>query len=97
MRRDDDIASFAPRQPVGIFAEGVEPIRIDHQRHRRAIDELPDEVPRADRAPEPWTDRDDVARPFEDAIDAFLIQSRVGLRERFGHVLGRHGRNHRLT
>ena len=40
MRRDDDVAAFAAGQPIGIAGERVQPVGVDHQRHRRAIDEL---------------------------------------------------------
>ena len=47
MRRDDDVAPFAARQPIGIVGERVQPVGVDHERHRRAIDEPPDELARA--------------------------------------------------
>src|SRR5260370_10056515 len=43
MRRDDHLASFAPGKTVGIAAKRVQSIRVDHQRHRRPVDQRSEE------------------------------------------------------
>ena len=59
VRRDDDVAPLAAVEVIGLVREGVQSVRVDHQRHRRPIDQLPDELVRAgaaaqarDRSPE---------------------------------------------
>ena len=64
MRRDDDIPSLAPGQPIRIVRKGVEPVRVNHDRHRGAVHQLPDELARALCAAESRADRNDVARPI---------------------------------
>ena len=64
-----------PASRSGIAGERVQPVRVDHERHRRAIDELPDELARARRLAEARADRDDVARHLEDAIDAVGVEA----------------------
>ena len=92
MRRDDDVASFAAHQPVRILRERVQPVRVHHERHRRAVDQLPDELARGFRRPESGTDGDHVSRDLEESIDAVRVQAVDGFVERLGHVFRRPGR-----
>ena len=55
-------------------------ISVDHYRHRRAVDELPDEFARGRRRTETRTDSNHVARPLEHAIDALRVEAVSGLR-----------------
>ena len=90
-----------PRGPpgVGIVGEGVEPVGVEHERHRRPVDERLDEratcrrpVPSPGRPPRrraPARARD--RRPPGRAAVA------AALGDRFGHVLRRHRRDDRLA
>ena len=86
-----------PASRSGSLGERVQPVGIDDERHRRAIDERRMNSRVAGGLAEARAERDDVARQVEHPIDAVGIEAVVGLVERLGHVLRRHRRDDRLA
>ena len=72
MRRDDHVDAVAARQPLGIAAERVQRIGVEHQRHARPLDDRVDERGGRRILAEAGPERDDVGLQIEHAIHARL-------------------------
>ncbi len=96
MRRDHHLDAVARHEPVGIAAERVQGVRVEHERHTGALHQSLYERRRRRRGAQSRADGDHVGLDVEHAIERGEIDRAFrGLVERHSHVLGHHRRDHR--
>ena len=98
MRRDDEVTAVVTDQRGRVVGERVQPVGVEHQRHRRLRHERAHHGASAGTLPETRSNRQHVAPRGQHGLDRVgCHRSVLGLGQPEGHVLGHQRPDHGLA